>query len=440
MIESIYKSVRIRFLLADRGAGTHTLAMTRIHLLPETIRNPPRTLWESKSLRVIETTLRYDSVSSLLTSLVTNGLEVNSIPVGFHETEEPNWSFVPNPHTGSVDYVNDCTTLSLLGSLNIESSPNGNEPHFKQEMQMNVRGTYSSLLELTKDILGIEYGSLRTKQVEITAPTYLRITDLVYHGSNVALKIRCREEIAQELKAWAMFSFPDGSIIQHQPRFRNRIPIELGNGLVEISKSFNVPPNAANSNVVRMTVSIGGIRGIALDAYSCARWPVANIVRSTIDLLNPNKVGKHFQLQNFESRFSSMGSGHAAEVLEAVVAISLTACGFDVAWLGGFDLSCKDILAFVPGTNKVLVVECTVGSPDRKIGLMKTALLGLRNQSDWLDFYGIVVTSIYSDDVQRTSASRNGVGLLDVTDLKTLVQKAAEPPNTQELLNWLGIT
>ena len=442
LVQSIYQSVRIRSLFADRGNGRLSPVVTRMHLIPHHTPIAPRNLWQSNSMKVVESIHEFSSIDSLLESLIQNQLNLNSIAIGFHATEEPSWSLSTEFHGGSQQYEIDCNNLILKGSISLDRTRTmyGDEPHFLNELSLNPRGTFNSINELSAELIGKGIDDLGRKQIEIIAPSYLRITNLQFHGQKVSIKVHCRSETVSSLIMWASFFLPNGDIHQHQPRFRDPNITNLGNGFVEIQKDFDVPTTASYATSVRITVSIGGSAGYAMDSSQSIKWPVDNVIRTALQFLNQSKVENHFRMQDFEARYAAMGSGSDGDILESVVTCSLASCGLNVAFTGLFGLSCVDTLAFIPNKNDVLVVECTVGSPLRKIGLMKTVLRDLRSKCDWLDFHGIVITSNYTSDRERISASSDGVILLDVTDLKTLVQMAQETPNPMKLVDWLGIS
>jgi hypothetical protein len=441
-IQSMYHSLRIISLFADRGNNQLSPVVTRMYLLHDRNSYAQRVLWQSKSLKIMESIQPFSTIDQLLENLTQNQINLNSIAIGFYATEEPSWSLGTEFHRGSHQYEIDCNNLTLRGSLLFDEKRtlHGHEPHFLNELRLNPRATFNSISELSAEYLGESIDDIGSKQIEIIASSYLRITNLRFHGRKVDIAVRCRSETVPLLVMWASFFLPDGNVSQIQPRFRNPDVTDLGNGFVEIQKQFTTPDAVPDATSVRITVSARGNAGYAMDSSQSIKWPVENVIRTTLQFLNQSKVEKHFEMQDFETRYAGMGGGADSDILESVVACSIASCGLNIAFTGLFGLSCIDTLAFFPNRNDVLVLECTVGSPSRKIGLMKTALRDLRNKCDWLNFHGLVITSNYSSDQEKRNASNDGVILLDVTDLKTMVQMASDIPNPKKIMDWLGIS
>jgi hypothetical protein len=439
-IDSCYKTIRIRTLFADRGGGTLSSVATRVDLLSENIDEGIKNYWTSRHLRFSEKFMRYDSIESLMTSLTSGGLEIDSLYVGFHETEEPSWEYSVSKSEGVSKMLHSASSFVLSGTRFIENSPSGTESQFENELKLYPRITFSSISEMSQHLIGIDCESLKEKKVNITAPAYLRIDSAWFHNDKISLKLTCNQDIVQDLRAWIMFTFQNGDLIQFQPRFRNPDTRVLPNSFIEVSKAINVPTEARLASSARITISVKGPPNISLDYADCINWPVANVVRALLNLLDRNKVSKYFKIDNFENTYSSMGGGQDDYILESVVASSFTSCGFEVLWTGVFTLSCEDILVFLPDSKKVLVVECTTGTALRKIGQMKTALRNLRNQSNWMDFIGVIVTSNSSNAAERDSALRDNIFILDVTNLKDLIQMTTEPPNPDRILALLGLS
>ncbi len=70
---------------------------------------------------------------------------------------------------------------------------------------------------------------------------------------------------------------------------------------------------------------------------------------------------------------------------------------------------------------------------------MKTALSSLSNRAKGLRFVGVVFTSKSTSDPERQGALKDHVITRDASDIKSLVQMAAEAPNPRKVYAWLGL-
>lgn len=440
-IERQFKSIRITTLLADRGTGSLLPVITRIHLLSNLPSDVHDVQWKSDTIQVSSRTMTYSTIENLVGAMTSGNLELESIHVGFAETEEASWSYEVVRQSTENDFGSPSNALVLEGKLSLSREVDANHPRFRNATMLNPEMTFTSIQELTQILLGRGYNNLNEKRVEVIAPFNTRIEHLHCHGDKVVVGIRCTSDFIGQLKLKAGFHLASGGVTKHALRLHwNRIEVtQLDSGMVEFSKSFSIPHAIENVVGVKVTVSSEGTTGIALDSSYDSNWPVMNKIRSSFDLLDQRKVGRFFASTGFENVYASLGGGNDEQKLESVICSLLASCGLDVIWLGCFDLSCEDILAFVPGSRKVLVVEVTTGAPERKIGLMKTVLRSLRLSASWLDFKGIVITSNYVSQSDRNNASASGVVLLDVTDLKALLQLAGEAPNPLNAMHLLGV-
>ncbi|MFQ5885523.1 MAG: hypothetical protein ACE5IO_10545, partial [Thermoplasmata archaeon] len=422
--------------------GSFVPVATRVQLLATPREERVRVVWSSDLLQVSERTSSYIPIEELVSRITAGTIGVNSTPLGFHETEEANWSHRVVQNSSESEFGISAHGLALEGKTRFARSIDADSPPYKNAMMLNPEMPFSSIRELSGSLLGRQYEGLNEKYVEVWAPFNTRISSLTFYGSFVKVKAVSVDEIVPYIKFRAAFHLVSGEIHKHQPRF-NRRSIQrtvLGNGLVQFEKAFGVPLDARHATGVSFTVSIGGASGIALDSKYCSNQPVANVIRSVLDTLDPTKTAKYFTTADFERTYASLGAGKDKTELEAVMCALLASCGLSVIWLGIFDLSCKDMLAFAPDASRILLVEVTTGAPTQKIGKMKTVLANLKSTAPWLEFVGLVATSNYVTDEDRNSARSSSVTLIDVTDLKALLQLSKEPPDPMKAMSLLGIS
>lgn len=435
-IEPIYKSLRIKTLFADRGKGLSPV-VSRILLLTSEQDAVESSIWECELLKVVEHTIPFESIDTLINSILNEGLEVDSKYIGFYENEEPNWYYSINLRgEGRLDFVSDSTTLWLTAYTNIKDSPHGHERPFIRAMKSNPTLPVSSISELTSRFLGDKYEDIGVKRVEIIAPTYLHIVSSNYRVDGISTTIRCNPLILSRLRFSTIYDLQDGQTRIIDRRIGTPSSRELPDGFIEVVKVLQAQDIAGESLGANVTVSIGGKSGIALDTCYCRNLPVMNQVWTILTQLHETKVGNYLTLDGFEEKLIELNND---KIFEALIASLLTSNGFNVAWTGGFGLSCEDMLVFIPNSNLILVCECTTGSPRHKIGLMKTAISTLSNHIDMYRFVGVVFTSKLTSDPERQGAVQDKVILLDATDIKILLQFASMIPDTERVLSWLNL-
>lgn len=440
-IEKQYKSLVIRTLLADRGTGSLVPVATRVKLLATPREERVRVVWSSDLLQVSERISSYIPIGDLVSCIAAGTNDASSTPLGFHVTEEASWSHRVIQNSSESEFGISAHGLALEGQIKFGRHVDADKPPYKNAMILNPEMPFSSIRDLSGSLLGKQYEGLNEKHVEVWAPFNTRISSLTFYGSRVKVKALSVNDIIPGLKFRAAFHLVSGEILKYQPRL-NLLGIErtvLGNGLIQFEKSFDVPLDARNATGASFTISIGGASGIALDSKYCPNQPVVNVIRSVLDTLDPTKTAKYFSPKDFERTYASLGGGKSKTELEAVICALLASCGLSVVWLGIFDLSCRDMLAFAPGASTILLVEVTTGSPTQKIGKMKTVLANLKSTAPWLDFVGLVATSNYVSEEDRNNATSSCVTLIDVTDLKALLQLSKEPPDPMKTMSLLGI-
>lgn len=434
IFESIYSTARVRTLFADRGEGLDAVA-TVIHLLPDKYEESETVLWSSKLLKIVERFMEYPSADTVLHSIQSDGLELDSTYVGFNEDENPYWDYTVISRDDQFAQIRaDSTTLLLSGHITIDDSPHGYETPFTNEMKLNPQLPVKSLQELTHKVLQHEIHDLQYKRVDIIAPSCVLLTDLSYRGDKVVAQIRCMKQITGNIRLKSLFYHQNGNITVFQPRFRGFSLNRLTGNLVEISKDFIVPVEAREAVGVSLTISLQSRLG--LDAQYAPNLSVINPVWHVLNLLDESKVGKYFVLQDYEKRLALIKD---ADLFESIVASLLASCGFIVTFIGGFKMSCRDILATEKRRKITLVCECTTGSPRDKLGPMKSAISELSGKTDITMFVGVVFTSQTISDAERKDATADNVIVKDSSDLRELTEKARGLPNPEGVYQWLGI-
>jgi len=433
-MESAYKSARVRTLLVDTSNG-FVSCITRIDLLPTEAEESTNQVWPSKSLKIVEVTMEYSDIKSLVRYITSGGLCLDDLTVGFEDSDSPQWQcnvYFRNDRIGSIFPEN--TTLRLRGVADREKLIQKAMDSISNEIRLHKILPFPSIQDLIQKFFGLSRDNINVNLVDIYAPSYVQITDLKYLGSDVVVRFKCMKETADDMRIKAVFSSSNGGFLPHAPRLRKSPVVELPDGSVEVEKSFPVPDEATESIGVDVTLSLKGRSG--LDTAYTHNLPIVNPIWYTLGLLDKTKVSKHFKFDSFEDEMIRLSDG---DVFEAIMASLLTSCGFKVAWTGGFGLSCEDFLAFDDTSNVVLVSECTIGSPRHKIGLMKTALSSLSSRAKGLRFVGVVFTSKSTSDPERQGALKDYVIIRDASDIKSLVQMAAEAPNPRKVYAWLGL-
>ena len=433
-MESAYKSARIRTLLVDQSIG-FVSSITRIDLLPTEVEEGTNQVWPSTSLKIVEVTMKYSNIKSLVESIAFGGLCLNDMTVGFEDSDSPQWLYnvyFRNDRIGSI--FPDNTTLRLRGVANREKLTQKAMDRISNEIRLHKILPFPSIQDLIQKFFGLSGNNINVNLVDVYAPSYVQITDLKYLGSDVVVRFKCMKETADDMRIKAVFSFSNGGFLPHAPRLRKSPIVELPDGSVEVEKSFPVPDETTESTGVDVTLSLKGKSG--LDTAYAHNLPIVNPIWYTLGLLDKTKVGKHLKFDSFEDEMIKLSNDKA---FEAIMASLLPSCGFKVAWTGGFGLSCEDFLAFDDTSNMVLVSECTIGSPRHKIGLMKTALSSLSSRAKGLRFVGVVFTSKSTSDPERQGALEDYVIIKDASDIKSLVQMAAETPNPRKVYAWLGL-
>jgi len=433
-IEASYRSVRIRALLA-RSGGRYVPCVTEIELLPTDPVVAERKLWKSSSLRVIEQTIAYEGIDSLIHQVYSSSLTIQGTPIGFESNDAPYWYYnVISRDERRGDFSPESKTLHLRGSTDREKLDTADMNRIQREIELHTRLPFQSLLALTRKFFRFYHnGALNSNVIDIIAPSCVRLIDLTHVGQEVIVRFTCRREVLDRVEIKATFLLPNRELCLFSPRLRNPNPTDLPDGSVEVLKRFSVPEEARNAVGVDVTLALGKL---GIDSMYAHNVPLVNPLWSVLGHLSKSRFGKYFELDSFETTIRSKTK---ADVFEDIVSILLTCCGFQVAHLASFKLSSRDFIAWDARRNRVLVCECTTGGPRDKIGPMKGTVADLRARMRWLTFVGVVFTSQSISKVDRESASADDVIVMDVSDLKHLATIAQEQPSREKVYEWLGI-
>jgi hypothetical protein len=244
----------------------------------------------------------------------------------------------------------------------------------------------------------------------------------------------CTPDVEEKLQFSAVFHHQDGSVTSFKPRRIGYTKSSIDNDFLEIKKSFEVPPEARDAISVDFTVSLEGRLGI--DSDSARNLTVSNPTWAILNNLDTQKITKYLSFDDFENRLSLIRD---ADLFESIVVSILSSCGLIPIWTGGYKVSGTDMI-IVDNSEKLILLECTTGSPRDKIGLMKTALKIMSDNISWLEMIGVVITSQSISDVERKDAASDNILLRDAADLKALLAAAEGGIAENEIRYWLGIT
>ena len=220
----------------------------------------------------------------------------------------------------------------------------------------------------------------------IVAPSNIRLTHLYYHQNEVLAKVTCAPDVEEKLQFSAVFHHQDGSVTSFKPRRIGYTRSSIDRNFIEIEKSFKVPQEAKAATSVDFTISLEGRLGI--DGGSIRNLPISNPTWAVLNSIDAQKVSKYLSIDGFEDRLSLVRD---SDLFESIVVSITSSCGLIPIWTGGYKVSGTDMI-IITNNEKLILLECTTGSPRDKIGLMKTALRVMRERISWLEVIGVVIT------------------------------------------------
>lgn len=303
----------------------------------------------------------------------------------------------------------------------------------KKELEWELRGLeqpFDNFDDLVSSFLGLprtsafdQYGSCF---ILLVAPISIRFSGCHIAEDNVQLAVEASEQVdLSNVEIRAIESCVGGPVSRRSIRFPDSSTLVV-----------NVPKSVATASHVTAYLCL---RGIVIDTIE------ANDIRAL--KFNPRVNACELidtDLEYFKQCLLGKGKDKGAD-FETAISFLLHFLGFSVAHYGQIEKYKDgiDIVAFVPGKELVLAVECTLQEPDVKNKLSKLVRRSLElsekiGQGKGVSpvlFTALSQERLAKGDIERATKER--IVLLTSEDSETLLSMALRNVSPAEVWHWI---
>ena len=405
-----------------------------------------KSLLATQHVEITQTTRHVDRLPDIISQLEKGALKVgaNEILHGMFKggkLEQPSFMGYQSyrrserRHSPYMDLT--CFYLQALGEPlgNICSSANIDADELDWELRASAY-PFDGLNDLGRSFLEVDeaFASNRVVILEVIAPVYVTLADSSeLSEGKLTLAVRAQCEIpGDQLTISTILFVPGGGAMRSRSTLEGA-ELAQDDGISVLRTEIDTEAYAAHAFL--------SFRGVGIDSML--------VYNQKVTLENPRiLVHHHFDPELAALREYLFSEKAKGKQLEFAVSWLLHMCGFSVQLYGHSSIirDETDMMAFVPGTDYVLAVECTGGLPDVKNKLSKLSSRARQVQQnlEYQKVVAVLVTSMRRHEVpvtEREKAGKEGIALVgadEMTELLNAAERQTAPVKIlEQLAGWI---
>lgn len=286
---------------------------------------------------------------------------------------------------------------------------------------------YCNIRDALEDFFG-KGEAFENPTTNMIAPFYVALRDSEFEEDMLSVEVESHKSIkSDELKlGWILYRGDDAKV-RSQEEFRSNEIIEKGDNFYKFKKSITASDKTSSQFFLIMNEEPID-DGRALNPYISYN---PKVVAHKLFDKDCEKLKRRLIERN------EAEGDRQANYFEQAVMTLLYMCGFNTEWTDFFESEGLDIIAVLPGSQRVIAIQCTTGDIRKKITPTLNKTKELKELLKVFVIIPAIFTCIEISETNKKDVASEGIAVIDSSRIKEILRMANEGEPPEKVFDYI---